>query len=76
MLTYLAANDILKLIYNRYITKEKHSKLQWKMKQYRNMSTKLQKSSSDKSDLQLGQIYTQETPAVHFSWVHIWHWVH
>lgn len=32
MLKYLAANDILKLIYNRYKTKDKHSKLQWKMK--------------------------------------------
>jgi hypothetical protein len=41
-------------------------------------STKLQKSSSDTSDLQLGQIqvYLQETPQVHFSWAHIWHWVH
>jgi hypothetical protein len=29
---YLAANDILKLIYNPYRTKDKHSKLHWKMK--------------------------------------------
>jgi hypothetical protein len=31
-LKYLAANNILKLIYNRYKTKDKHSKLHWKMK--------------------------------------------
>jgi hypothetical protein len=31
-LKYLAANDILKLIYNQYKTRDIHSKLQWEMK--------------------------------------------
>jgi hypothetical protein len=68
----------MKLIYSPYKTKDKHCKLRWKMKGSRDiyMSTKLQKFASDTSDLQLGQIYPQETPEVHFSWTHIWHWVH
>jgi hypothetical protein len=77
-LKYVTVNNIKKLIYSPYKTKEKRYKLHWKMKRGTDiyMSTKLQKFSSDKSDLQLGQIYTQETPEFHFSWAHIWPWVH
>jgi hypothetical protein len=70
-LKYLAAYNILKLIYNRYkrISIPNYTGKRNSIQKYK--STKLQKSSSGTSDLQLGQIYPQETPEVHFSWAHI-----
>jgi hypothetical protein len=73
MLKYLTVNNIMKLIYSPHKTKDRHHKLHRKMKCFTDI---LQKFSSDISDLQLGQIYPQEKPEVHFSWAHIWHWVH
>jgi hypothetical protein len=68
MLKYLTVNNIMKLIYSPYKPQDKHYKLHWKMKSGTDIYVhKTAEISSDTSDLQLGLIYSQETPEVHFS---------